>query len=184
MKLATKINLILYLCCFIFYSKVAFSDAKKEFTVKAAFMVKLTHFIKWPDTSIKSDRTNFTICIHSSHKLDDALTLWAKSGLIKNKPVSIKHLENDSRQIAGCDMLYITNNNKLQLLLNQAKNNNTLTVSDIPGNAERGVLINFINRKEKLRFEINLASAQKLGFKINPRLLKLATIVNSEGIEK
>lgn len=162
-----------------------YADAPKEFNVKAAFMVKLTHFIKWPDTAaLPLNKNKFTICIEHTHKLKDSLSAWAQTGLIKNKPVSVKYIEHDAVQLAGCDMLYITHNERLNFLINSAKINHILTISDTPGNAKRGVLINFINKKNKLRFEINLGAAEKLGFKINPRVLKLATIVSSEETNK
>lgn len=165
----------------LFYSTVASSDPNKEFAVKAAFIVKLTHFIQWPDTSaLNADKSNFTICINQSTKFNTTLSDWAQSGVIKNKPVLVKHLKHNSPQLTNCDILFIPENEKLNFLLQKAKANHTLTISDIPGNAKRGVLINFINVNGKLRFEINLNAAEDLGFSINPRLLKLATIVSSE----
>lgn len=145
-------------------------------------MVKLTHFIQWPDIETRSQiKENFTICINHSHKLNDSLSVWAQTGVIKNKPVSIKYFQHKQIQLTNCDMLFITENSKLNYFLNLAKDNHTLTVSDTPGNAQKGVLINFISKEGKLRFEINLGEAKKLGYKINSRLLKLATIVSSEG---
>ena len=147
-------------------------------------MVKLTHFIQWPVPSSRNlDKPKFTICINHSHELNDSLNEWAQSGLIKNKPVSIKYLEYDTHQLSSCNILYIANNKKLSFLLNQAKKYHILTISDISGNAKRGVLINFFKEKEKLRFEINLDAAQESGFIISPRILKLATIVNNKEME-
>lgn len=184
MKRVTKNKYMLYFCCCIFYSTLVLSDAKKEFTVKAAFMVKLTHFIQWPNfPETQIDKPNFTICINHSFNINDALGKWAENGLIKNKPVSIIHFKNKHDQLAKCDMLYIADSNRLKYLLDQAEHHNILTVSSAPGNAKRGVLINFITKQGKLHFEINLNAAQELGFNINPRLLKLATIVSSEEIE-
>ncbi len=141
-------------------------------------MVKLTHFIQWPDTTdTKLKKPEFTICINHSHKIKTALDDWVKTGLIKNKPVSVKYLTHISPSLKNCNMLFIAKNERLNFLLRQAKKYNTLTISDIPGNAKRGVLINFINTDGKLRFEINLNAAKKSRFIINPRLLKLATIV-------
>lgn len=167
------------------FSVAIYSDTKTKLILKSAFIVKMTHFIQWPDDSSIHQENNesFTICINQSNHLNDALGKWAQSGLIKNKPVTIKFLEYDAKTLSSCDMLYITSNTELKFLLEHAKDNHTLTISDIPGNAKRGVLINFIDVKGKLRFEINLNAAEKSGFKINPRLLKLATIVNGGKIK-
>lgn len=61
-------------------------------------MVKLTHFIQWPETA-KLDKEKFTICINHSHKLNGSLDTWAQSGFIKNKPVLVKYLEYSTYQL-------------------------------------------------------------------------------------
>lgn len=181
LKIKNTPLLLLTLISSLFHSGVCHSSDIHEFTVKAAFMVKMTHFIEWPSTANKE--SNFTICINHSHELKDSFSQWAQSGLIKNKPVSLKYIDDNFSQLSSCNMLYITNNKKLSFLLKQAKENNILTISDTPGNAKRGVLVNFFNENKKLRFEINLQAARDSGFVFNPRILKLATIVNSEGTE-
>ncbi len=171
--------------CFYFlfylYSGIVFSGTTEEFTVKAAFMVKMTHFIEWPDkpTSLVTKK-DFTICIDHSQTRDGSLEKWALTGTIKKKPVKIKYFKNKSTNLKSCDILFISQNNNLDFFLQQAKKNYFLTISDIPGNAARGVIVNFTKKEGKLRFEINLTAAINSGFKLNPRLLKLATIVNSE----
>jgi hypothetical protein len=55
-----------------------------------------------------------------------------------------------------------------------------LTVSDAPGFAERGVMINFfITDDNKVRFEVNLEAAESCGLRLSSQLLKLATLVRS-----
>jgi hypothetical protein len=56
-----------------------------------------------------------------------------------------------------------------------------LTIGDTKGFGESGVMINFLTKENKVRFEINLAAARRAGLKISSKLLSLATIVYSRG---
>ena len=141
-------------------------------------MLKMAHFIEWPEHSdIYQKDSRFTFCIQNSNNLHASLVKWAKTGTIKNKAVEFQFINNDLSNLDGCTVLYFTDNRNLQAFLQSAIDEHVLTISDVPGNAQRGVIVNFISKDEKLRFEINLDVAKRQGFIISPRLLRLATIV-------
>lgn len=145
----------------------------------------MTHFINWPEKPVEpseknNNETSFTICIEGSQKYFSSLEDWAISGLIKKKPVSLKYVNGGISSLSNCNILYITESHNLDTYLKIASEKQFLTISDKPGNGKRGVVVNFSSDKEKIGFEINLDVARSLGFKINPRLLKLAKIVSSE----
>lgn len=143
-------------------------------------MIKMTHFINWPeDLSTDTINTRFTICLDGSKKRFRSLEKWAESGTIQNRPVTLTYINDDLSKLNNCQILYITNNSNLNSYLKAAHNNRFLTFSSNPGNAQNGVIVNFFEVDNNLRFEINLNTANNLGFEISPRLLKLATIVNS-----
>jgi len=166
----------------IFYCGQVMSETADEFSVKAAFMVKMALFIDWPKQSNVFDSSKkFVICIKKSEEYYKKLTLWSQTGQIKKKSVIIKRIDDHLSNLTPCNILYLTNPENLNHYLTLAQNNNTLTISDLPGNAHRGVLVNFIKVNNKFRFEINYGEAKKQGFSINPRLLKVAKIVQSTG---
>ena len=143
-------------------------------------MVKMTHFIDWPaDLSTDTTNTNFTICLDGPKKYFSSLEEWAETGTIKNKPVILHYIKNNLSKLNNCNILYITNNKHLNNYLKAANSIRLLTFSSTPGNAHKGVIVNFFEVDNNLRFEINLNVANNLGFEINPRLLKLAKIVNN-----
>jgi len=165
-----------------FYCGQVMSETADEFSVKAAFMVKMALFIDWPKQSNVLDTSKkFVICIKKSEKYYQKLTLWSQTGQIKKKPVIIRRIDDHLSNLTPCNILYLTNPENLNHYLTHAQNNNTLTISDLPGNAQLGVLVNFIKVNNKFRFEINYGEAKKQGFSINPRLLKVAKIVQSKG---
>jgi len=145
-------------------------------------MVKMTHFINWPVNKKNSpgNNSNFTICLEGSQKYFASLEKWAISGLIKKKPVILKYINNAQANFSDCNIFYITENYNLEAYLMAAYEKPFLTISDRPGNAQRGVIVNFLKKGNNVGFEINLDAAKNQGFVINPHLLKLATIVSTQ----
>lgn len=160
----------------------AFSQTADEYSTITAFMVKMTNFINWPESSDNNENKSiFTICLEGSQKKFASLQNWATSGIIKQKPVILQYINDSLSNLGSCNILYITENQNLETYLTMSHKEGILTISDKPGNAKRGVLVNFSNTNKNISFEINLNAAKQIGFKINPRLLKLATIVSSQG---
>ncbi len=148
----------------------------EEYALKAAFIEKFTHFVEWPDDSKKV----FKLCVIGDNPFNGALQNLATLSRIKNKPAVFDNIENaDSAQ--GCAMLFIDTSNQpfLRKILERLHNSPVLTISDTPGFAQQGVMINFIRKDSKIHFEINPEAAQAAGLKISSRLLKLATIISS-----
>jgi hypothetical protein len=56
-----------------------------------------------------------------------------------------------------------------------------LTVSDMPGFTRRGGMIQFVLEGERVRFEINLASAESARLVLSSELLKVAASVKRNG---
>ena len=162
----------------IFSCNPAYSQTAEELSTKTAFMVKMSYFIHWPEDSNINNST-FTICLEGSKKQFTSLEKWAESGKIKKKNVALKYIDGNRSKLASCNMLFISSHSNLNDYLKVARERKILTISDKPGNAQHGVMINFFNVNDHLRFEINIDEAKNLGFTISPRLLKLATIIAS-----
>lgn len=159
----------------------AYADGSDEFSVKSAFMLKMTHFIDWPKESDVYDqsKSEFVICLE--HEYDNGLKKWAETGKIKNKQVKIEYFEDFISQNSSCNIVYLSSKKFRKKVIEYSLTNQTLTISDIPGSAESGIIINFIKIDNKLRFEVNLKKANEIGFEFSPRLLRLANIVEGGG---
>ena len=178
------LSLLKTICVTVLFSfpTYALTDTSKEFTIKAAFIVKMALFIDWPEnSSLYTKNSAFTICIEESHRNHQSLNSWSRSGTIKDLPVNIKYINHSNPQLQSCNILFISDASNLERYLNETSDSDVLTISDVPGASQRGAVVNFININNKLRFEINLQAAQQRGFSINSRLLKLAIITNSDG---
>ncbi len=79
----------------------------------------------------------------------------------------------------SCRVLYISSSEETRLreVLAGLDKAAVLTVSDIPQFAQRGGMIQFVQESNKIRFEVNLASAEDAGLTLSSELLKVAVLV-------
>lgn len=146
--------------------------------IKAAFLFKFAGYVEWPSPSIDPlDPRNlpFTIGVMGADKIAEELIHLSRDNNVNDRPVLIKTLRpGDS--LAGLDILFIgrRERSRLQSLLNQAKAQPILTVTESRGALEAGSVINFVPVEDYIRFEISVASAELCGLKISSRLLNVA----------
>jgi uncharacterized protein DUF4154 len=153
-----------------------------EHLAKIAYIEKITHFIEWPEHSnVKNNTSSFNLCILGDSPFRGALKTLADRIKIKNKSVKILRFSRLNLR-ASCDILFITDSYRLNIstMLKKIQTQPILTISDTPGFAQKGVIFNFVNIENRLRFEINSMAAQQAGLKISSRLLKLAIITPSQ----
>ena len=62
-------------------------------------------------------------------------------------------------------------------MLSAVDHRSTLTVSDVPGPAQRGVMIRLVTEQGRIRLRINVESARAADLTISSNLLRSAEIV-------
>ena len=87
------------------------------------------------------------------------------------------------QEAAHCRILFVSyrSRKRFKALLTSVKQPNLLTVSDIPGFAERGGMIGLVNEEGRIRFEVNLAAVNDAGLTVSSELLKVAVKVVGTG---
>lgn len=152
-----------------------------EYIVKAEFIERFTRFTEWPDESQINDTSkSFILGVigeenHFAATLEEIFT----TKKIRGKKVVVRRF-SEPNEASQCDLLFIAEVTKRKLLkiLSYTKNKPILTVSDSESFARSGVLINFVIRNNKIRFEINEKAVQESKLTISYLLLQAATIVN------
>jgi hypothetical protein len=78
-----------------------------------------------------------------------------------------------------CQILFISDSKtkNLSTIFNKLRYTNVLTVGDTENFCQKGGIINFIRKENKIHFEINVDAAQAAGLKLSSKLLNLAKIV-------
>jgi hypothetical protein len=146
--------------------------------VQAAYLYNFGKFVKWPDAAPANQSGTFTICVLDGDPFGDALRSTLAGESVGGKPVAVKRLPN-AEDAAACHILFISSAQEKDLskILTAVDQASVLTVSDISDFSRRGGMIQFILQGNRLRFEINLESAQKSHLVFASELLKVAAAV-------
>jgi hypothetical protein len=153
----------------------------KEYEIKAAFLLNFTRFIEWPDQSFALDKSPFIIGILGDDPFGDVLNEIISGEKVNGHPLIIQHYYS-VKDIKTCHILFINTQNQESLsgVINSLKDQNTLTVSDIPDFASKGGMVGFFIENNKVRLRINLDQARASNLSIDSKLLRLAQIVSSK----
>jgi hypothetical protein len=152
-----------------------------EFQVKAAYLYNFGRFVEWPDQNASDKSQPFEICVLGADPFGPTLDAVLASGSIAGKSVAAKRISRP-QDINSCRILFISSSEEghLKEVLAALDKTSVLTVSDIPRFSERGGMIGFILDGNRVRFDVNLASAQGARLTLSSELLKVATNVRKD----
>jgi hypothetical protein len=149
-----------------------------ERQVKSAFVFNFLQFIEWPATAFEKSDEPIIIGVADTNCLGDALAAATDGKTVRGRKVVIRNV--DPKSPGRCHVLIVGNleGNDLQSILKSAPASGCLTIGDSEHFTEGGGVIRFFLEDRKMRFEINLAGAQRAELQISSKLLKLAKVIN------
>jgi hypothetical protein len=149
-----------------------------ENQVKAAYIYNFGKFVKWPTASAANQSGSFTICVLDGDPFGAVLESSLAGESVGSKLVAIKRIPKLQDAII-CHILFLNTAEKdhLREILTSLGQASVLTVSDIPDFSKRGGMIQFVLQGDRVRFEINRASAEGSGLILASDLLKVAAVV-------
>jgi YfiR/HmsC-like len=152
-----------------------------EFQVKAAYLYNFGRFVEWPDERGSDKDDAFEICVLGADPFGPTLDATLARETIAGKSVAAKRISKP-QDVDSCRILFISSSEEghLKQVLAALEKTSVLTVSDIPGFSERGGMIGFILEGDRVRFDVNLASAQDARLTLSSELLKVATNVRKD----
>lgn len=152
-----------------------------EFQVKAAYLYNFGRFVAWPDQNSPDAAGAFEICVLGADPFGPTLDSTLASASIGGKSVTAKRIAKP-QDIDSCRILFISTSEERHLkdVLSALDNTSVLTVSDIPRFSERGGMIGFVLDGDRVRFDVNLSSAQSARLTLSSELLKVATNVRKD----
>lgn len=152
-----------------------------EFQVKAAYLYNFGRFIEWPDENASDKNEAFEICVLGADPFGPTLDATLARETIDGKSVAAKRISKP-QDVDSCRIVFISSSEAghLKEVLAALEKTSVLTVSDIPGFSERGGMIGFILEGDRVRFDVNLASARDARLTLSSELLKVATNVRKD----
>jgi hypothetical protein len=148
-----------------------------ENEIKSAYLYNFGKFVKWPPKAT-SVAEFFTICVLGDDTFGSTLETTIARESINGKRVLVKRLAKP-QETTNCHILFISSSqqSRLKEILTELESTSVLTVSDMPEFTRRGGMIQFVVEENKVRFEVNLTSAERTGLTLSSQLLKVAISV-------
>lgn len=158
--------------------------AATENQVKAVFVYNFSHFVDWPAGAFATPTEPFVIGVIGSDAFAAQLEEVVRGERVNNHTLLVQRF-HDADAIRPCHILFIDQSGGAQLerILAQLKGRSTLTVSDLDGASQRGVMMQFARADNRIRLRINVESAREAGLTISSNLLRPAEIVRTSSRE-
>lgn len=160
----------------IFFAVLNTTYAQKE-KYQSLFIYNFTKYIKWPD-SYNSDK--FIIGVIGDSDILESLNSMAssKKKTATGKEMQVKKYSSVS-EIDDCHILFVSESvaSDLGQIVNNTSSKPILIITDSPGLATQGSIINFIEKDGKIKFELNEAKASGRGLIVSGSLTSLAILI-------
>jgi hypothetical protein len=149
-----------------------------EYEVKATYLYNFSRFVEWPATAVWAKGASFEICVLGQDPFGAALNAILANETIAGKSVVARTIVGPE-DVANCRVVFISSSEdrRLKQILATLGDASVLTVSDLPEFTRRGGMVQFVLEDNRVRFEVNLATAQHAGLTLSSELLKVAVNV-------
>ena len=143
--------------------------------VKAAFLYNFAKFAEWPKMP---SGAAIVACVVGDGQIADALAGIVRGKDIGGHGLTVVRPTGDAAW-GDCQMLFIAGSEVrgATVGLDGLRKLPVLTVSDNPGFSRTGGIIEFYIDAGRMRFSINVDSAERSGLRLSSRLLGLATVI-------
>jgi len=176
-RFVSRVLLAMVVTCI---AAAAQTNKPTEFQVKAAYLFNFGKFVKWPANNTSPSDT-FNICVLGSDPFGEVLDSTVSGERIEGRKVTVRRVSS-AAEAASCRIAFVgrSEEGRLGAIMPALGRSPVLTVSDITGFVDREGIIEFVMDHDRVRFEVNLAAAQRAGLTLSSELLKVATSVKGQ----
>jgi hypothetical protein len=156
--------------------------APSEYQLKAVFLFNFAQFIDWPEQAFAQTEAPLVICVLGPDPFGTDLDAVVRGEHVKGRPLVVQRLR-DVKDVEACHILFVnrTAPEGIDAVVTRLNGSPVLTVSDAPDSAQNGVVIQFVNERNRIRLRINVDAAKAAGLTISSKLLRPAEIVGERG---
>jgi hypothetical protein len=158
------------------------SESSPEYQVKAVFLFNFAQFVEWPPRSFADSGAPFVIGVLGTDPFGSALEGAVRGETLNGRSFVIERYRSVT-EIRHCQILFISRSEAAHIeeIGAALAAQSILTVSDIEGSAQRGVMIRFVAENNRIRLRINVDAAKAAGLSISSKLLRPAELVAPAG---
>jgi len=150
-------------------------QSTQDLEIEAAFLVKFSSYITWPERAFPSLGSPLVIGIIGRDPFGSIIDTIARAYMMKGRNVEIRRCF-DLRSLCGSHIVFVSNSAMQHMgpIAASAVKRSVLLVGKAPDFLERGGMINFVVVKNRIRFDINIKNTHRAGLEISSKLLKVA----------
>jgi hypothetical protein len=168
-------------CCLLALSPADAAEpaVTKEQQVRAAFLYNFTKFVEWPEEKFADTNAPIVIGVLGRNPFGSALTDTVRDRKVNGRVIQVRQIANVS-EVRGLHVLFLSGGETARFdgLENALREASVLGVGESETFLQRGGTIRFVLEEDKVRFEIDMRSAERAKLKISSQLQRLARTVN------
>ena len=149
-----------------------------EYDVKALFLYNFSKYVTWP--GFEND-PEFHIGVLGDSPIESPLKVIAGERKVMDKPIVVKTWST-VEEMEACHILFLAKDKKRELepVLTALEGKPILTVGEMKGYAEAGVVLNFFMKENRVKFQLNRNALERSGLSASSQLMKLAEMVEED----
>jgi len=153
----------------------------QETQVKAAYLAKFASYAEWPEARLGEDASPLVIGVVGDDALVVELEAQTRGQAVRGHPIKVRRLAADG-PLTEAHVLFVgpMDAPTLDAVFARLRGQPVLTVADSHQAQERGSMITFVVRSQRLRFEVAVAPATESRIRLSALLLTAATRVVRE----
>ena len=146
-----------------------------EHEIKAAFLYKFIGYIEWPPRAFAREDSPLVIGVAGAPAMADELASIVAGRSINGHNLLLRRIEPGDA-VAGVHVLFVgrATGKRAAELLNAARGQATLTVTESDETFPAGSVINLVVVDGKVRFDVHARNAEAENIKVSARLLSVA----------
>jgi hypothetical protein len=174
---ALKKLFAIFLCSLFFGTGAIDAQSRDEDTkaiYKAAYLFSFTKLVDWPSSYKSGEFTIGLLAGQGGDNLYDELKKKYEDKKIGDQTITIDRYGTASEVDDRCNILFVGKGSTSSLSQLKDDDRSTLLVSERSGGLQRGAVINFVIKNNKLEYELSRSNAERYGLTIGNELRELA----------
>jgi hypothetical protein len=157
------------------------TQLSREYPLKAAFLYNFVKFVDWAPERFSASNSPIVVAVLGKNPFGRELETLVKGRAVGGREIVVKNLTS-TNDLAMAHVAFVSAGQELSFgsALEPSPEKGILTIGETPQATNLGAMITFVMEGDKVRFEIDTASADLAGIKISAQLLKLARSVHKK----
>jgi len=155
------------------------APTSKEYQLKAVYLFNFTKYVEWPEQRFSDRQSPIIIGVLGHNPFGGELREIVRDRTINGRPLLVR-LITTAEQAQKVHVLFVPAGEEARPEYAETRTLHLalLTAGESVSFSAGGGMITFTHAADRLRFTINLESADRAGLKLSAQLLKLATMVH------